>query len=163
MIFLCIHAGINTWVFTHLRLGSCVPAVTLFAVPLFLSSWRCLPVRVWGVFMGPPGSSHHELRCVSRPWAAWQVPLLAMLFTHCVQKRGQQLYREWYPFVILCSLFVYLFFLRQEFTMLLWLAWNLLCRLGWPWNLEIHLVLPLGARIKGVCHYTQAEMRFLYD
>lgn len=41
-------------------------------------------------------------------------------------------------------------FLWERVSVLPWLPWNLLCRPGWPWLIELHLSC---AGFKGLCHH----------
>jgi hypothetical protein len=52
-------------------------------------------------------------------------------------------------------------FLRQCFSVYLWLSWNSLCRPGWPWTQKSTCLCLLRAGIKGVCHHARLHILLL--
>lgn len=82
---------------------------------------------------------HLMRRSLSRSnWCLWWVSVFGVLHGICLCKcscvwEGAHTYMC-KPEIIIRSLQLLLFVLKQGFTMELWLPWNSLCRPGWPWN-----------------------------
>ena len=90
-----------------------------------------------------------------------RAPVICIVFYLSLRSSGVIRRLWWLCWIHLCAcgFFLFLFLLRQDFSVYLWLSWNSLCRRGWPWT---HRDQPasasLSAGAKGVCYHRLAVL-----